>query len=149
VLQQWALALEATAESERRSKGVKGIITKTRRKMGEVAPVITPALQMIPDDLSVLHGGLALIFSVRITSSLYRLIPSNPRQLARHRESCRWMILTAFEDIPDIIEMARRKAETFRSDRELMEKVQNLKLTLLKSLPILIDLLCPGTYREC
>jgi len=37
---------------------------KVWRKLSRIVPIIVPALQAIPDDLGVLHGGLGVIFHV-------------------------------------------------------------------------------------
>ena len=54
----------ATEDYHRR--GTRHITRKVARKLGDVAVVVSPVLEMIPDEygLSVLHGGLAIIFSV-------------------------------------------------------------------------------------
>jgi hypothetical protein len=54
---------KATGEYNDRGSDV---ATKVFRKLGDVALVISPVLAMIPDDcgIRVLHGGLAIIFSV-------------------------------------------------------------------------------------
>lgn len=66
----------------------------------------------------------------------------------------RLKILEAFEKVPNIIEMARNKAETFPLDSEnpktvqLHENVHKLQKTLLRTLPVLINKLVPGTFRK-
>ena len=42
------------------------------RKLGDVAVIISPVLERIPDEngLSVLHGGLAIMFSVSVARDL-------------------------------------------------------------------------------
>jgi hypothetical protein len=63
-------------------------------------------------------------------------------------------ILAAFENVPNIIEMARNKAETLPLDGanpksvQLHKSVQELQNTLLEILPALIDKLIPGTFRK-
>lgn len=48
------------------AKGAKGILRKVWRKLGRASIVWEPGLEAIPDEmgLSVLKGGLALIFNV-------------------------------------------------------------------------------------
>jgi hypothetical protein len=53
----------AVIESENRGKKVS---RKIWRGLGEVSSVIAPGLAGIPDDLCVLNGGLAVIFSVSL-----------------------------------------------------------------------------------
>jgi hypothetical protein len=63
-------------------------------------------------------------------------------------------ILAAFGDVPNIIEMARNKAETFPMDCknlkrvQLHKSIQELQETLLRTLPALINKLIPGTFRK-
>jgi hypothetical protein len=54
-------ALKAEVESEQRGKNP---ARKAWRKMGTTVSILTPGLSAIPDDFCVLHGGLAVIFSV-------------------------------------------------------------------------------------
>ncbi len=74
--------------------------------------------------------------------------------MARHREQDRLKILRTFEDIPNIMCMARSKAKNFPLDRdrpdiiELHESIGKLQDTLIKTLPDLIDRLNPGTFGE-
>ncbi|KAK3312951.1 hypothetical protein B0H66DRAFT_569238 [Apodospora peruviana] len=125
-------AQAAMAESERRGKNP---IRRAWRAVGTISEIIAPGLSAIPDDLCVLHGGLALIFS-----------------LARHSEMNRVKILAAFENVPNIIEIAWSKAKTFPLDRDkpksvkLHQNVEKLQETLLKTLPMLINKLVPGTF---
>jgi hypothetical protein len=73
-------------------------------------------------------------------------------QLARHDQNNRVKILTAFENVPNIIESAQNKAATFRRDSnrpksvQLHNHIQHLQATLLKALPALIDIIIPGTF---
>jgi hypothetical protein len=66
----------------------------------------------------------------------------------------RLKILGAFETVPNIIEMARNKSETFPLDCknpksiQLHKNVQELQATLLRTLPALINRLVPGTFRK-
>ena len=75
-------------------------------------------------------------------------------QLARQSEIHRVKILGAFQDVPNIIEMATNKSNIFPLDRQhpkiiqLHKNVQELHTTLLKALPVLINMLIPGTFRE-
>ena len=62
-------------------------------------------------------------------------------------------ILTAFEKVPNIIEEARNKAETFPLDKEnpksvqLHKHVDKLHWVLMQTLPVLINRLVPNTFR--
>jgi hypothetical protein len=73
-------------------------------------------------------------------------------QLARHSEMNRCKILSAFGAVPNIIEMAQNKAETFPMDSknpksvQLHKSIQELQETLLRTLPALINKLIPGTF---
>jgi hypothetical protein len=58
-------AQAAAVESERRGMN---IVRRAWRFMGATSSVLAPGLAAIPDNLSVLHGGLALLFSVRPAS---------------------------------------------------------------------------------
>lgn len=56
-------AQEKAAESEMRGRnGIK----RAWRVLGTAATVLAPGLAAIPDELHLLHGGLAVIFSVRL-----------------------------------------------------------------------------------
>jgi hypothetical protein len=63
----------------------------------------------------------------------------------------RLRILGAFEMVPNIIEMARNKAETFPLDAnnpksvKLHKNVHDLRTTLLRALPALIQKLAPSS----
>ncbi|KFA78623.1 hypothetical protein S40288_11199 [Stachybotrys chartarum IBT 40288] len=126
-------AQQAAIRSEERGKN---LIKKVWRKIGVTSSVLAPGLAAIPDNLCILNGGLAVIFS-----------------LARHSEMNREKILAAFENVPNIIEMARNKAETLPLDGanpksvQLHKSVQELQNTLLEILPALIDKLIPGTFH--
>jgi hypothetical protein len=75
-------------------------------------------------------------------------------QLAKHSEMNRLKILGAFENMPNIIEMARNKAASFPLDSknprsiELHKSMDGLHATLLGTLPALINRLIPGTFRK-
>ncbi|KAK4160418.1 hypothetical protein QBC43DRAFT_113603 [Cladorrhinum sp. PSN259] len=127
-------AQEKAIESEYRGKsGIK----KIWRSLGATSSVLAPGLAAIPDTLHVLHGGLAVIFS-----------------LARHSEMNRLKILSAFESVPNIIEEAQNKAHTFPPDEknpktmQLHESIGGLQETLLRVLPALIDKLIPGAWPK-
>ena len=66
----------------------------------------------------------------------------------------RLKILGAFEKVPNIIEMARNKAEAFPLDSgnpksvQLHKNVEELQATLLETLPPLINKLVPGSFRK-
>ncbi|KAM7213570.1 hypothetical protein V8F06_011067 [Rhypophila decipiens] len=132
VHQELKKAQAAALETERRGRNP---IRKAFRAIGNTSSVLAPGLSALPDDLCILHGALALIFS-----------------LARHSELNRTKILGAFENVPNIIEMARTKAETFPLDSnntksvQLHKKVRLLQDTLIKSLPPLINKLVPSGF---
>ncbi|KAM7183494.1 hypothetical protein V8F33_013541 [Rhypophila sp. PSN 637] len=125
-------AQAAALESERRGRNP---IRKAFRAIGNTSSILAPGLSALPDDLCILHGALALIFS-----------------LARHSELNRVKILGAFENVPNIIEMARNKAKTFPLDNDnpksvqLHTKVRLLQDTLIKSFPPLINKLVPSGF---
>ncbi|KAK4210103.1 hypothetical protein QBC37DRAFT_429270 [Rhypophila decipiens] len=108
---------------------------KAWRITGSAVPLFGPGLSAFPDELCVLHGGLAVIFSI-----------------ARHRAQHRAKILAAFEDIPRAIMMARKKAQAFPRDKtncdtvRLHDSIDDLTLTLLEVLPELIKILNPDTF---
>lgn len=62
VHEQLQKAKAAEEESQRRGRNM---ARKTWRSMGTTGSILAPGLSAIPDDLCVLHGGLAVIFSVR------------------------------------------------------------------------------------
>ncbi|KAK3986432.1 hypothetical protein QBC44DRAFT_139558 [Cladorrhinum sp. PSN332] len=127
-------AREKAEESEKRGRsGIK----RLWRVTGATSSVLAPGLSAIPDSLCVLHGGLAVIFS-----------------LARHSEMNRIKILSGFESVPNIIEEAKNKSEKFPPNEknpktiQLHESVKELQETLLRVLPDLINRLIPGTWRN-
>lgn len=76
-----------------------------------------------------------------------------PFEIARHREANRNKILHAFENLPNVIQIAQGRAETLSLDNRmesirLHESVNELQQTLLRTLPDLIEKLNPGTFRE-
>lgn len=64
VLDERARALE---EYNANGRGGKNIVRRIMRKAGDLTPAISPWLDLLPDEkgMSVLHGGLTLIFNVR------------------------------------------------------------------------------------
>ena len=74
-------------------------------------------------------------------------------QLARHSEVNRLKILQAFETLPNIIEAAHNKADNLPLDTENMKSVKlhgaisDLHVTLIRTIPPLINKLIPGTFR--
>ncbi|KAE8446335.1 hypothetical protein EG329_012084 [Mollisiaceae sp. DMI_Dod_QoI] len=126
---------KAQAKADESEKRGKGPVKKVWRTLGASSSVLAPGLAALPDYLCVLNGGLAVIFS-----------------LARHSEMNRRKILGAFGSVPNIIEIARNKAETFPMDSknpksvQLHKSIQELQETLLRTLPVLINKLIPGTF---
>ncbi|KAK4225183.1 hypothetical protein QBC38DRAFT_270181 [Podospora fimiseda] len=127
-------ARKKAEESERRGRsGFK----KLWRVTGATSSVLSPGLAALPDSLCVLHGGLAVVFS-----------------LARHSEMNRIKILSVFDSVPNIIEEAKNKSEKFPPSEknpktiQLDESIKELQLTLLRVLPDLINRLIPGTWRN-
>jgi hypothetical protein len=62
VHQQLAKAQATAEKSEKRGEQP---LRKVWRKIGSTSSILAPGLSALPDNLCVLHGGLALIFSVR------------------------------------------------------------------------------------
>jgi hypothetical protein len=155
VLIELERAQAAALASEKRGKKIWKSPRKLWRIAGAASDVIGPVLEAIPDELCVLHAGLAVIFSVRICHRTCTALLITCVQLARHSAQNRMKILRAFEDIPNVIHMAQKKSRTFPLDDSnpesvrLHESVGELQKTLLRSLPDLIERLNPGTFREC
>ncbi|KAK5658068.1 hypothetical protein OQA88_2624 [Cercophora sp. LCS_1] len=130
VLTELERAQNATEEHNKRGNSW---YHKHWRSFGSTAGVFGAGLSAFPDELSPLHGGLAVIFSI-----------------ARHRTQDRLKILSAFEEIPSIMHMAYNKSKVFPRDASNMQSihlhncVDALTKTLLKVLPELIQLLNPG-----
>ncbi|KAH8900347.1 hypothetical protein GQ53DRAFT_862365 [Thozetella sp. PMI_491] len=118
-------AQRAAEEDEARGKG---FLTKNRRKLARISPLLIGALQAIPEELKILQGGLAVVFN-----------------LAQHREENRRHILEAFEMIPSIISMAGNKSKNFPGDVRLRRAIDGLKHVLLTAIPNLVELLRPKT----
>ncbi len=55
-------AQDAAVESKRRGNNP---LRKAWRAMGATSSILEPGLEALPDELCILHGGLAMIFSVR------------------------------------------------------------------------------------
>ncbi|KAN0091876.1 hypothetical protein V8E51_017723 [Hyaloscypha variabilis] len=126
VFKQLEKAEEAASASE---QGDKRFLTNSRRKMNTMSKAIEPLLDAIPKELSILRGGLAIIF-----------------YLAQHREKARRDILDTFEEIPGIIAMACSKSQSFPQDLSLHESIDELKVTLFDAIPSLIEVLMPGKF---
>ena len=62
VHEQLAKAQEAMERSEAR---VKNPAIRAKRFIGSTSSILAPGLSAIPDDLCILHGALAVVFSVR------------------------------------------------------------------------------------
>ncbi|RDW91763.1 hypothetical protein BP5796_01157 [Coleophoma crateriformis] len=133
----WKELSKAQAKADESEQRGKNPVRKVWRTIGTISPILAPGLAALPDKLCVLHGGLAVIFS-----------------LARQSEMNRRKILAAFGNVPNIIEIARNKAETFPLDSknpksiQLHKNIQELQETLLRTLPVLINKLIPGTFRN-
>jgi len=126
-------AKQAHVLSERR--GSRNPIRGFWRALGTSGSILAPGLSAIPDELCVLHGGLAVVFS-----------------LARHSELNRYKILSAFERLPNVIEEAQNKSNAFPVDKAnpktviLDRAVRGLRMLLVQSLPALINILIPNTF---
>ncbi|KAK0643182.1 hypothetical protein B0T16DRAFT_178493 [Cercophora newfieldiana] len=126
-------AKQAQVLSERR--GSRNPIRGFWRTLGTSGSILSPGLSAIPDELCVLHGGLAVVFS-----------------LARHSEMNRYKILSAFEKLPNIIEEAENKSNAFPLDNTkpktviLDRAVRGLRMLLVQSLPALINILIPNSF---
>ncbi|KAH8892611.1 hypothetical protein GQ53DRAFT_840935 [Thozetella sp. PMI_491] len=135
VHQELHKAQVAAADNEKRGKT--NPVKRVWRKIGVTSTLLEPGLAAIPDNLSVLNGGLAVVFA-----------------LARHSEMNRLKILSALETVPNIIEIARNKAKTFPLDCtnlrsiQLHQAIRDLQDTLLQTLPALINRLVPGTFLK-
>jgi hypothetical protein len=58
--------VKAQEAAERSVKGGKQLHRRLWRTIGSTSSVLAPGLSALPDDLCVLHGGLALLFSVSL-----------------------------------------------------------------------------------
>lgn len=56
---------KAQAKADESEKRAKNPFKKAWRTLGASSSVLAPGLAAVPDDLSILHGGLAVVFSVR------------------------------------------------------------------------------------
>ncbi|OTA60219.1 hypothetical protein K449DRAFT_396173 [Hypoxylon sp. EC38] len=99
---------------------------KARRVVADIGDDLNPWLKLIPSEngLSVLNGGLAVLFLAT-------------RRAERNRES----ILTAFGDIPTILEKVADKLTAFPSETRVEACVRQLYGTILEELPRLIEML--------
>jgi hypothetical protein len=120
-------AAQDASEAAATGTGIQKRARKLFRGVGKISEVVSPAFQMLPDDLCVLHGGLAVLFNVccipfwRVFEYLLTV------QIARHRSKSRLRILQAFGDIPNIIAMAEERQADFPDHPALMESVEELK----------------------
>lgn len=107
MLKELEKAEDAVVVSE---QGEKRVLISNRRKWSIISKAIVPLLDAIPDELCVLHSGLAIIFlrtafeNIRISMLTIRL------QLAQSRERVRRDILNTFKDILGIITIACSKS---------------------------------------
>jgi hypothetical protein len=60
----WEDVLNEMKKAEAAASESHGRETKFHAKAWKVLDVMSPALEAIPDELCILHGGIALIFSV-------------------------------------------------------------------------------------
>ncbi len=67
VMEQLKLAQKARHDYQAAARPLKGVIPYIWRTMGRASKIVGPGLDVIPDEpgLSILKGGLAIIFSVR------------------------------------------------------------------------------------
>jgi hypothetical protein len=70
VFKQLEKAEEAASASE---QGDKRFLANSRRKMNTMSKAIEPLLDAIPKELSILRGGLAIIFYVRVSVEILLL----------------------------------------------------------------------------
>lgn len=150
----------ARAKGESSANGKK-IVRKAWRAAGTAATVLGPGLDALPDEVCVLKGGLAVIFSVSEYMAGFSETCESGRhhtdthvKLARQRQQIRFKILDAFEQIPNIIQMAQSKSSIFPCDERFPESLElhnslwELYKTLIRTIPELIADLNPDTRRE-
>jgi hypothetical protein len=144
VLKELKNAVDAAVAS---GEGDRKFLTSRRRKLSIMSKSFEPLITAIPDELSILAGGLAIIFHVRValeTLQFLRLI--KVLQLSYHREKVRRDIIDIFEDIPVTIAMACSKSQSFPEDVKLHDSIDALKVTLFDTIPSLIEILMPGKF---
>ncbi|KAH8655728.1 hypothetical protein BX600DRAFT_515436 [Xylariales sp. PMI_506] len=106
VVEQLEKAHETADAHEGHDKTRRG---KTARFLNNVSRVLRPALDALPDELSLLKGGLAIIF-----------------YLAQRQSDGRQRILDVFSRIPEIIATAHTNFQNFPNDNKLQEYIENL-----------------------
>ncbi|KAM7201200.1 hypothetical protein V8F20_004946 [Naviculisporaceae sp. PSN 640] len=131
VLIELERAREAADLCEQRSRK---FYRRPFRWLGDHAHLISPGLSAFPDEFGIIHGGLAVVLSI-----------------ARHREQVRFKLLRAIETIPNAIHTAQSKERNFPKDETNLQTVllhrylDDMRLTLLRTLPKLIKRLNPGS----
>lgn len=115
-------------------QGIKGIIRRGFRKIGDLEPAINPWVDFIPSSnnyLSVLCAGL-------------RLILAAAGQMATKRKQ----VLESFGRVPEIIEMANQKRRIFPTDVKLRELAISLHYSLVDAIAGMIEWLLEKSRKK-
>lgn len=105
--------------------------SKGAMALTDMSDLLQPMLQGIPDELFFLHGGLALLF-----------------HLAKHRDKVKRDIINVFEEVVFSLAVAGNAMEDTADDVRLHEALNRLRLTLLETIPCLINILVPEKPRK-
>lgn len=122
---------EANSAIGRRMERDKTPWSKGAMVLTDISNLLQPALQSIPDELHLLHGGLALIF-----------------HLAKNRTKATREIVNTFEEVISSLAVAGNALEDAAKDPRLHDALNRLRLTLLETIPSLINILVPEKLRQ-
>ncbi|KAK1832537.1 hypothetical protein QBC39DRAFT_68307 [Podospora conica] len=117
---------DANSAIARRMERDKTLWTKGAMVLTDISNLLQPALQAIPDELHLLHGGLALIF-----------------HLAKSRTKSKRDIIDTFEEVISSLAAAGNALEDTPEDPRLHDALNRLRLTLLETIPSLINVMMP------
>ncbi|KAK0727450.1 hypothetical protein B0T26DRAFT_137102 [Lasiosphaeria miniovina] len=151
---EWSDVLKKLQDADdavaKRMERDKTLWVKGRMVLTNMSNLFEPVLQAIPDELSFLHGGLALVLHVRDcpmspASSWPDRSSSDGEsaQLAKGREKIRGDIVNAFEDVTYTIAIAGNASEIGPADARLCDALDQLRITLFDAIPHLIKILVP------
>lgn len=124
-----AKLMEAKSAVSQRLERDKTWLSKGGVVLTKMSAMFQPALQAIPDELCILHGGLALVL-----------------HLAKGRDRIKGDIVNTFEDLTYTFAAAGNAVEFTNSDHRLNVALDGLRLTLLETIPPLIHILNPKNF---
>jgi hypothetical protein len=143
-------------EGDTADPGAKDHESSRRALGGHCCAILAPGVTPLPEELSVLSGGIAVIFSViaplqpQIIAladklpSLQDTVNSTSTRSSWHSRMCRTSLRRRKNKAKFLFGMGDQNPRSIR----LRRSVFALHTTLLQVLPVLINILIPNTFRE-